>query len=120
MVVPVPLDRSRLRKRGFNQAVVLAREVSLILARPMLLDVLIRREGKRSQAGLTRKERRRNVRGSFAVNRHDRIRDRRILIVDDVLTTGATANECARVLKGGGAGEVRLLALAGAQPDAGP
>lgn len=120
IVVPVPLDRGRLRKRGFNQSVVLAREVSALLVRPLVLDALIRREGGRSQAGLTRKERRRNVRASFAVNRHDRIKGHSILIVDDVLTTGATANECARVLKAAGAGNVRLLALASAQPDAGP
>ncbi|MDX1764730.1 MAG: phosphoribosyltransferase family protein, partial [bacterium] len=70
----------------------------------------------RSQARLTRKERQRNVRASFAVNRQARIKGQRILMVDDVLTTGATANECARELKAGGASEVRLLALAVAQP----
>lgn len=117
LVLPVPLDRARLRNRGFNQAVVLAREVSTLLGVPMYLDVLLRTRSGRPQAGLKGRERRRNVRGCFSLKRPDKIKGCSVLVVDDVLTTGATANECAKILKVGGAREVQLLALAGARPE---
>jgi predicted amidophosphoribosyltransferase len=80
----------------------------------MPLDLLTRKKGGRPQVGLTPKERRRNIRDCFRVKEPCRLQRRNILIVDDVLTTGATANECARVLKREGAREVCLLVLAGA------
>ncbi len=113
-VLPVPLHLSRLRRRGFNQATVLAREVSEGLDAPLILGSLIRGRGGRPQVGLRPKERRRNIRGAFSVLSGESIRGRRLLIVDDVLTTGATAQECARVLKSAGAERVALLTLAGA------
>ncbi|NOY52827.1 MAG: ComF family protein [Deltaproteobacteria bacterium] len=113
-VLPVPLHSSRLRNRGFNQATVLARAVSEGLSVPLLLGQLVRLKGGRPQVGLHPKERRRNIRGCFTVLSGEAIRGRHLLIVDDVLTTGATAQECARTLKNAGAETVRFLALAGA------
>ncbi len=80
----------------------------------MDLECLVRRKGGRPQVGLRPKERRRNIRGCFAVTSSKNVRGRKVLLVDDILTTGATAKECARVLKEAGAEEVRLLTLAGA------
>lgn len=113
-ILPVSLHPSRLRRRGFNQAVVLAREVAEGSGTPMDLECLVRRKGGRPQVGLRPKERRRNIRGCFAVTSSKNVRGRKVLLVDDILTTGATAKECARVLKKAGAKEVRLLTLAGA------
>lgn len=114
LILPVPLHASRLRMRGFNQAVVLAREIAEGNGTHMDLECLIRRKGGRPQVGLHPKERRRNIRGCFAVTSGEGIEGRKVLLVDDVLTTGATAKECTRVLKKAGAKEVRFLALAGA------
>jgi ComF family protein len=112
LVVPIPLHPSRLRKREFNQAALLAKPLSKHLGRPFLIDTLRRLLPTAQQVGLTREERARNVRGAFAVRNPDRIKGAKILLVDDVLTTGATFNAAARALKKGGAKEVIACALA--------
>jgi ComF family protein len=114
VIVPVPLSRWRLLWRQFNQAAVLARELSRhsgVATDPLLLT---RARTTRSQVGLTHDQRRRNVAGVFAVTRSARRRlaGRNVLLVDDVITTGATAEACARVLKRAGAARVDVLALA--------
>lgn len=106
-VVPVPLHRSRLAKRGFNQAAVLAREVAGQLD-SSLSETLRTVRDTRDQVELSAAERRRNVRGAFRAE--SRLRGR-ILLVDDVMTTGATLSECATVLKDAGATEVWALSL---------
>ncbi|MBI3933784.1 MAG: ComF family protein [Acidobacteria bacterium] len=115
LVLPVPLHRRRERQRGFNQAGLLAERVG------KLCD--IRRGGKDCvrvrdtppQTGLRGAARRRNVKGAFAVPHPERIHGLRILLVDDVLTTGATADACARALKQAGAQGVWVLTLARAR-----
>jgi len=114
VIVPVPLSRWRLLWRRFNQAAVLARELSRqtgIAMDPMLLK---RVRATRSQVGMTRDQRRRNVAGAFSVSRSQRhrLRGRAVLLLDDVITTGATVEACARVLKRAGAAQVNVLALA--------
>lgn len=112
LIVPVPLHLSRLRWRGFNQAQLLARPVSRltgILVDPHALD---RVRATRAQVELRGRERLANVRGAFRVVDRRRVADRRILLVDDVYTTGATVNECAQVLQRAGARSVDVLVLA--------
>jgi ComF family protein len=117
-VVPVPLHAWRRLRRGFNQAADLSRRLDL-----PVVDALWRTMATRPQSGLTAAARRRNVRGAFAISpalrrstRDARLRDRIVILVDDVKTTGATLDECARVLKAAGAREVRALTLAAAVP----
>lgn len=111
LVVPIPLHPRRLRERGFNQAELLAAAVSKRLGVPMAADVLTRTRSTEAQSGLTQDERRANVRGAFAAT--CQIDAARVLLVDDVLSTGFTASECARQLRQhGGVGEVRVLAAA--------
>ena len=110
----MPLSRWRLLWRQFNQAAVLARELSRhtgIAVDPLLLT---RARTTRSQVGLTRDQRRRNVAGAFSVTRgaRRRLQGKNVLLVDDVITTGATAEACARALKRAGAARVDVLALA--------
>jgi ComF family protein len=111
-LVPVPLHPRRRRERGFNQAELLA----LALARGTGLEVspglLVRRRDTSSQAGLSAASRRRNVTGAFAARHRPRLVGRTLVLVDDVITTGATAAACARVLKQAGAAEVRLVTVA--------
>lgn len=111
-VMPVPLHSSRLRQRGFNQALLLAEGVSRRFGLPLRYDDLIRIRPTRPQVELSGRERSANVRGAFAMRRPGTAAGLRVLLVDDVLTTGATMNECARVLKENGASTVTVLTLA--------
>jgi ComF family protein len=115
-VVPVPLYPRKRTQRGFNQAEMIARAALKQLARPKRFDlcagVLARRRETGSQIGLTRHQRRENLRGAFAVGDRSRILNRDILLIDDVLTTGTTASECARVLLRGGAARVWVATVA--------
>lgn len=112
LIIPVPLHPRRLRERGFNQAVILAREVAKRF--PIELDFLTlkRKALTETQVSLGRQQRRENVRGAFGVDRRQKIERQRILLVDDVYTTGSTVRECAQVLKQNGAAEVAVLTLA--------
>jgi ComF family protein len=113
-VIPVPLTRGRLAVRRFNQSAVLAQEVARLAGLRYAPTALVRTRRTRPQVGLSRAQRRDNVAGAFAVAEADRavIAGTKILLVDDVITTGATARSCARVLKRAGAGRVDVLALA--------
>lgn len=108
LVLPVPLHPQRLRSRGFNQAYLMVRSWGKIVAR----DVLRRRQVTPPQTGLGRKERFANVRGAFTVADPRAVEGRRLLLVDDVYTTGATVSECAGVLKKSGALRVDVLTVA--------
>jgi ComF family protein len=114
VIVPVPLHRGRLWWRRFNQAMALASEVARRSGRPCEPRLLARVKRTESQVGLTRAQRRENLQGAFRVPEGERARcqGRRILLVDDVLTTGATANAASRALLRGGAARVDVLAFA--------
>jgi len=112
LLVPVPLHPRRRRQRGFNQATLVARELSRRTGRPACEDALVRRRDTAPQAGLSAAERRRNVAEAFAVRRRALVAGRVVTLVDDVMTTGATAFACARALRAAGASEVRMLSLA--------
>ncbi len=111
-IVPVPLHRSRQRERGFNQSAVLAGALGRLLGLPVREALLLRHRKTRPQTGLTFAQRRLNVRGAFAVRAGVTIDKLRILLVDDVYTTGATAHACARALRRAGARSVVVLTVA--------
>jgi len=125
LIVPVPLHRSRRRERGFNQAELLARGMMRCLRRQrpgMVLElrarVLERRRATESQAGLSPNQRRANVRGAFFVpegRAQAAVKDRDVLLIDDIYTTGATARACALALRRAGAASVRVVTVARAQ-----
>jgi len=112
LIVPVPLHRRRLRERGFNQAVILAREIAGRLSLPLDVRSLRRRVYTEPQVGLGKGHRTANVRGAFGVVDGEGVEGQRILLVDDVYTTGSTARECAEILMKSGAAEVAVLTLA--------
>ena len=115
LVVPVPLHRSKRRQRGFNQAELICRAALKKLAMPnfqFASGLLERRRATVSQIGLTRPQRTENIRGAFRVVHLNRVQGRDILLVDDVLTTGTTASECARILRKAGAKDVWVATVA--------
>lgn len=111
VIVPMPLHWRKRWQRGFNQAELLAKEISRRWCVPVERAVRRRRSGL-AQAGLSNAQRRKNVAHVFEAGKGRPLEGKRILLVDDVLTTGATASSCARVLKRAGAAHVTLLALA--------
>ena len=111
VLVPVPLHRSRLRERRYNQAALLVRAIAECVSRPVVLQALARRFATPSQAGLDASQRRVNLTGAFVVARPQAIADRHVLLIDDVITTGATADACARALLAAGARRVDVYAV---------
>jgi len=112
LLVPVPLHWTRLFARRYNQAAVLALAIAKAGGPPVSADCLIRRRRTPPQGRKNAAARRRNVAGAFALRRPAEIAGKHIVLIDDVLTTGATVAECARVLKRAGAARVEVLALA--------
>lgn len=112
VLVPVPLHPKRLRERGYNQSRLLAREMAKLSGLPLADDCLVRRRQTDPQARTTSAEQRRdNVAGAFSC-RDRRLEDKRVLLIDDVSTSGATLDACARALKEAGASSVWGLVLA--------
>ena len=113
LIVPVPLHASRERERGFNQAVILARQLARATKLPIDEHTLARRiHTERHRAGMDARSRRDSVEGAFEVRDPKLVAGRRVLLIDDVFTTGATVSECSAVLKSAGAAEVYVLTLA--------
>ncbi len=113
MIMPVPLHRVRIFLRRYNQAALLARALAKSSDKLCALDGLVRHRATPSQGAMNRDQRLKNVTGAFRVNKkwQDKIKGRKIILVDDVMTTGATATICARTLIRAGAGDVRVLTL---------
>jgi ComF family protein len=112
VVIPVPLHRRRLRWRGFNQAALLGRAVAYRTDCMFDVAILARTRDSPPQTSQDRNQRRQNVRGAFVVNNPNRLVNRRVLLVDDVMTTGATLDECARTILAAGAQRVDVFTLA--------
>ena len=111
-IVPVPLHETRWRERGFNQAEEIGRELERLTQIPMAPETLERIRPTRQQSTLHHKDRADNVRNAFLCDRAAGVRDRRLLLLDDVITSCATVNECARALKEAGARSVMVLVFA--------
>jgi ComF family protein len=112
VVLPVPLHSTRLRQRGFNQALLLAACISKKHRIPLSCDILLRVKPTRPQVELSGEDRIKNVAGAFALRTSATVFGQKVLLIDDVFTTGATMNECAVVLKDAGAAQVTALTLA--------
>ena len=112
IVLPVPLHRRRLWWRGFNQAALVARRLARAWTIPMHDNVLVRRKPTRSLKGLNHSQRREALRGAFAVARPGEVKGRTVVLIDDVLASGATGEACARALRKAGAARVELICWA--------
>ncbi len=109
-LLPVPLHKSRMRQRGFNQSIELSRVMAKKLNIPIEYDAVSRIRSTSAQTGLNSVQRKKNIKGAFKVVQ--KISAKRVLIIDDVMTTGSTVNELARILKKAGVEQVGVLCLA--------
>ena len=112
LLIPVPLHSHRLRERGFNQALLLARELSRRIGIPYRKRGLEKRRPTIPQVDLDGREREKGVKGAFSLPNREDVKEKTILQVDDVYTTGTTVDECSRVLMAGGAKRVDVFTLA--------
>jgi ComF family protein len=116
VVVPVPLDHGRMRGRGYNQAELIAKPMARLLGIPFRSYLLVRTRPRPNQLRLTRRERWETVRGAYATHKTAQVDKLRVILVDDVFTTGATLDACSRALKGAGAARVAGVTVARALP----
>ena len=116
VLVPVPLDAARMRERGYNQAELIARPLARILGIPFRSYLLVRTKPRPDKIRLTRRERWETVRGAYAAHKGAQVDKLRVLLVDDVFTTGATLDACSRALRKAGAARVVGLTVARALP----
>ena len=112
LVVPIPLHRKKLKERGFNQAELLARVIATHFDLKLVKNNLKRVKATKSQTSLSKKQRLENIKGAFQFRNKDEFREKKILLVDDVYTTGTTVREAAKVLKKAKAREVYIFTLA--------
>lgn len=112
MVIPVPLHANRLRQRGYNQSALLAKGISNYLNAAFSPESLVKVRDTLPQVGLRYHERIRNMKGAFTIREKKPVTGKNIILVDDVVTTGSTIRECARILKQAGAGRIYAISLA--------
>jgi competence protein ComFC len=111
-ILPIPVTEKRLRERGFNQSFIIGDEISKISGKPIYHSILYKVKETMDQFNLHREQRRKNVKGVFAIRNADRIKAKRVMLVDDLFTTGYTAKEASRVLKKAGVRSTLFFALA--------
>jgi len=112
ILISVPVEKSRLKNRDYNQSEELAKKLSAILKVPVILDNLIKIKATKPQMELSAKERQENVKNAFLIKKPEEISGKKIFLLDDVYTTGSTMEECAKVLKESGAKEVWGISIA--------
>ncbi|MBN2097558.1 MAG: ComF family protein [Candidatus Omnitrophica bacterium] len=112
LIIPVPLHRAKYRQRQFNQAELLGQALAKNFSKEMSAAVLVKIKSTPAQVNLSRIERLKNIQGAFKIKNAQLIKNKRLLLIDDVLTSGATINECARILLEAGANRVDIFTLA--------
>ena len=113
IIIPVPISKNKMLQRGYNQSMLIAKEIAKKTKKVQLEHkVLIKRIENQSQSSLNRKQRLENVKNVYKIQNEQKIKEKNILLFDDIFTTGATVNECARVLKQGGAKQIAVLTIA--------
>ena len=113
IITPVPINKKRYKERGYNQSLLIARKIAKYINNIELKNnIIIKNNNIKTQSSLNREERKSNIIGAFRINKNTNILNKKILIFDDIYTTGSTVNECAKVLKNAGAKEVSILTIA--------
>ena len=111
VIIAVPISRERLRDRGYNQSVLIATKVSEFTQIKYYENILIKTKNNLRQSELTLNERKENVKNAYSIKNIEKIKNKKIILIDDIFTTGSTLNECAKILKQNGAKEVIALTV---------
>jgi len=112
LIIPVPMHKKKMQKRGYNQTELITQKLSKFLEIPTRNDILIKVVNTTTQSKLSGKARKSNIQHAFLVENDWNVDNRNIILLDDIYTTGATSEECARILKDSGAKEILVVALA--------
>lgn len=113
IIIPVPMTKKKVRKRGYNQSELIAKQIAKGMPNLKLeTKVLIKIKENKTQSSLNKKQRQENVKDVYKVQNVEKIKEKNVIIFDDIYTTGATVNECARALKLGGANKIAVLTIA--------
>lgn len=112
LLIPVPLYKKKLKERGFNQSEEIAKELSFFWKIPLISDVLLKIKETSSQIKLSKEEREKNLKEAFICKNFEKIKGKKIILIDDVFTTGSTMEECSRILKQAGAKEILGIVIA--------
>jgi len=117
VLIPAPLEKKRLKWRGFNQAEEIGKVLAEFFKIPILTNVLFKTKNTKSQVELAKEEREKNIKGAFEVKNQNLIERKRIFLIDDIYTTGSTLKEAAQILKTAGAKEIIGIVIARAKPE---
>lgn len=112
VLIPVPLEKSKMKERGYNQSEELAKKLSETIKTPLACGILVKIKKTESQMELSKEEREKNLKGAFLVKNPSKIKGKKVFLIDDVYTTGSTMEECARILRKSGAKEAWGIAIA--------
>ena len=112
IIIPVPISKKRIKKRGYNQSKLITKELANILNIKYEANILIKTKNNIQQSFLNKQQRKQNVKGVYKIKNKHKILNKNILLVDDIYTTGATLNECAKVLKESGAQKIDVFTIA--------
>ena len=112
IIIPVPISKKRLKLRGYNQSLLIAKDLAVELNTKIMNDILIKQKNNKPQSELNKISREQNVKDVYKLLNKDKIINKKILLIDDIYTTGSTVNECSKVLKQAGAEKVDIYTLA--------
>lgn len=112
IIIPVPIHKKRYKERGYNQTELIATRIAKNLGIQAITDVLIKVKNNKPQSELTKAEREQNIKNVYIIQNKQKIKNKAILIIDDIYTTGNTVNECSKIIKQAGAREIAVLTLA--------
>ena len=112
IIIPIPISKKRLKQRGYDQSLLISRDISKILDTRLEKDVLIKKKENKIQSKLNKNQRNENVKNVYEAKYKEKIVNKNILLIDDIYTTGATANECSKILKIAGANKIDILTIA--------
>ena len=112
IIIPVPIHKKRRLKRGYNQTELIAKEICKNISLELKTDVLIKQKNIKAQSELNKNERKQNIKNAFEIKNINEIIDKKILLFDDIYTTGSTVNECSKILKKVGAKQIGVVTIA--------
>ena len=112
IIIPVPISKKRLKERGYNQSELIAKEIAKVVRKEICSNILIKKKENKKQSELNQDERIKNVQGVYKVINVQKIKDKTVLLVDDIFTTGNTVNECSKALIQAGAKKIGICTIA--------